>query len=109
MAFESRPTFCGGRKAPRRIAIGLGLVSVMAIGITGSLASLGDTLFPVGSLRHALIQDFSSSSHALLRLRLLHPGAAVMGSIYVVWLVHTFLRKQAHSQWTLVLAVDLIA
>ena len=33
-------------KPHERIAIGLGLVSVMAIGTTGSLASLGDTIFP---------------------------------------------------------------
>jgi heme a synthase len=65
-------------KPHERIAIGLGLVSVMVM--TGSLASLGDTIFPVRSVRHALMQDFSSSSHMLLRLRLLHPVAAVMGS-----------------------------
>ncbi len=96
-------------KPHERIAIGLGLVSLMVIGMTGSLASLGDTIFPAGSLRYALIQDFSSSSHVLLRLRLLHPVAAVMGSIYVLWLLRSFWGKQDHSQWTLVLAVALMA
>ena len=96
-------------KLHKRIAIGLGLVSVMVIGVTGSLASLGDTIFPVGSLRYALMQDFSSSSHALLRLRLLHPVAAVMGSSYVLWLLWTFWRKQDRSQWTRVLALTLMA
>jgi cytochrome c oxidase assembly protein subunit 15 len=91
-------------KPHERIAIGLGLVSVMAIGMTGSLASLGDTIFPVGSLRHALMQDFSSSSHVLLRLRLLHPVAAVMGSIYVLWQIWKFWGKRDRSAWTLVLA-----
>ncbi len=96
-------------KLHERVAIGLGLVSVMVIGMTGSLASLGDTIFPAGSLRYALMQDFSSSSHLLLRLRLLHPVAAVMGSIYVLWLLWSFWGKQDHSQWTLVLAVALMA
>lgn len=96
-------------KPRERIAIGLGLVSVMAIGLTGSLASLGDSLFPAGSLRHALMQDFSSSSHVLLRLRLLHPVAAVMGSTYVLWLLWNFWRKQKYSQWTPVLAVTMMA
>lgn len=91
------------------IAIGLGLVSVMVIGMTGSLASLGDTIFPGGSLRQALTQDFSSSSHTLLRLRLLHPVAAVMGSLYVLWLLWNFWGKQERSRWTLVLAVMLTA
>jgi len=81
------------------IATGLGLVSVMVIGMTGSLASLGDTLFPADSLRHAVLQDFSSSSHILLRLRVLHPIAAIIGSIYVLWLVHTFWRKRERSPW----------
>ena len=96
-------------KPHERIAIGLGLVAVMVIGVTGSLASLGDTLFPVGSLRHALMQDFSSSSDALLRLRLLHPVAAVMGSIYVLWLLWNFWGKRDRSSWALVLAVTLTA
>jgi cytochrome c oxidase assembly protein subunit 15 len=81
------------------VATGLGLVSVMVIGMTGSLASLGDTLFPADSLRHAVVEDFRSSSHILLRLRVLHPIAAVIGSMYVLWLLQTFWRKQERSPW----------
>jgi heme A synthase len=91
-----------------KVAIGLGLVAAMIIGVTGSLASLGDTVFPAGSLRHALMQDFSSSSHVLLRLRLLHPVAAVMGSIYVLWLLWNLWSKQGRSAWTLILSVTLL-
>src|SRR5882672_3357184 len=89
------------------IAMGLGLVSVMVIGMTGSLASLGDTMFPADSLRHAVMQDFSSSSHILLRLRVLHPIAAVIGSIYVLWLLQTFWRKQERSAWVSLLTITL--
>ena len=89
------------------IAMGLGLVSVMIIGMTGSLASLGDTMFPADSLRHAVMQDFSSSSHILLRLRVLHPIAAVIGSIYVLWLLQTFWRKQERSAWVSLLTITL--
>ena len=91
------------------IATVLGLVSVMVIGMSGSLASLGDTLFPADSLRHAVVQDFSSSSHILLRLRPLHPIAVVVGSIYVLWLVHAFWRKQERSPWMAPLTVALAA
>jgi heme a synthase len=91
------------------IAMGLSLVSVMLIGMTGSLASFGDTLFPADSLRHAVGQDFSSSSHILLRLRVLHPIAAVIGSIYVLWVLWKFWGKPDRSAWTLVLAVTLTA
>jgi len=92
-----------------RIAIGLGLVSVMATGITGSLASLGDTIFPVASLRLALMQDVSSSSHTLLRLRLLHPVVALMGTAYGLWVFSSFWGKQDRFPWRLVLAVTLAA
>jgi heme a synthase len=91
------------------IATGLGLVSVMVIGITGSLASFGDTIFPADSLSHAVVQDFSSSSQILLRLRVLHPIAAVIGSVYVLWLLQTFWRRKERSPWTLLLTVTLTA
>jgi len=96
-------------KPHESVAIGLGLVAVMVIGMTGSLASLGDTVFPADSLRHALMQDFSSSSHALLRLRLLHPVAAAIGSVYVLWLLWNLWGKQGRSAWTLILSVTLMA
>ena len=91
------------------IATGLGMVSVMVIGMTGSLASFGDSIFPADSLPHAVVQDFSSSSHILLRLRVLHPIAVVIGSIYIVWLLQTFWRRQERSPWMLLLTVTLTA
>ena len=47
--------------------------------------------------------------HALLRLRLLHPVAAAMGSVYILWLLWKFWEKQVGSAWTLVLAITLTA
>ncbi len=95
------------RRPYQTIAIGLGLVSVMVIGMTGSLASLGDTIFPADSLRHAVLQDFSWSSPTVLRLRVLHPIAVVIGSIYVLWLVHAFWRKQERFAWVPLLTITL--
>jgi heme A synthase len=95
-------------KFHERTFIWIGLLSVMVIGMTGSLASLGDTIFPSDSLRHALMQDFSASSHILLRLRLFHPVAAVVGSTYVFWLLWSLWRKQDHSPWMFGLAAALI-
>jgi cytochrome c oxidase assembly protein subunit 15 len=104
---DSCPRFGFVRRPYQMIATGLGLVSVMVIGVTGSLASLGDTLFPAESLRHAVVQDFSSSSHILLRLRVLHPIAAVIGSLYVLWLLQAFWRKQERSPWLFLLPITL--
>lgn len=90
------------------VAALLGLLAIMCIGITGSLAALGDTLFPSTSLRASLIQDFSSGN-ILLRLRFLHPVAAAIGAIYVVWLIQKSLRKGDSSSRVVMLAGVLIA
>jgi heme a synthase len=68
-------------------AVAVGLLAVLAVGTTGTMASLGDTLFPATSLRASVLQDFSSHSPALLHFRLLHPVLAVLAGIYVVWVV----------------------
>src|SRR6266481_7460204 len=47
------------------IAMGLGLVSVMAIGMTGSLATLGDTMFPADSLRRGRARLLIEQSHSV--------------------------------------------
>ena len=65
----------------------VGLLSAMVIGVTGSLAALGDTLFPAASLRAALTQDFSSSAQWLIRLRILHPLSAVLAGAFILWLL----------------------
>jgi cytochrome c oxidase assembly protein subunit 15 len=87
------------RKPDQLLATGLGLLSIMIIGISGSLASLGDTIFPPDSLRHAFLEDFSSSGPVLLRLRALHPIAAIIGSVYVLWLLRPFWQKKETSAW----------
>jgi heme a synthase len=58
----------------------------LAIGITGAIAALGDTLFPASSLAAGMRQDLSSTSNLLLRLRMFHPLVAILGSAYLIWL-----------------------
>lgn len=64
-----------------------GLAATIIVGVSGSLAALGDTLFPASSLRAAVEQDLSSSSPLLLRLRGVHPVSAVIAGAFVIWLV----------------------
>ena len=66
-------------------AIGIGATLVVAV--SGSLAALGDTLFPSSSLRAAMAADFAQNSPWLLRLRGLHPASAIVAGLFVVWLV----------------------
>src|SRR4029077_9953911 len=80
------------KKRAEIVAVAFGLLATMSIGITGSLAALGDTLFPATSLRAALIEDFSSGN-ILLRLRFLHPVFAAIAAIYVVWLILRSLKS----------------
>jgi len=64
-----------------------GLAATIGVGVSGSMAALGDTLFPAASLRAAYAQDFAASSPWLLRLRLVHPVSALIAALFVIWLV----------------------
>lgn len=53
---------------------------LLLVGATGAIAALGDTLFPAASLGEAIAQDLDSGSHIFIRLRALHPIAALIGA-----------------------------
>ena len=83
--------FAGGAAAPRlRVRPGatslllVGLAGVAVVGMTGALAALGDTLFPARSLAEGLSGDLSPAAHLLVRVRVLHPVAAVLVAGYLV-------------------------
>jgi cytochrome c oxidase assembly protein subunit 15 len=73
-----------------------GLTAVLVVGVSGSLAALGDTLFPATSLRAALAQDFSSSSSWLVRLRWVHPALSLIAGAFLLWLVYYGMRSAAN-------------
>jgi cytochrome c oxidase assembly protein subunit 15 len=72
------------------------VIVVMIVGVTGSLAALGDTLFPATSLGEALAQDFSSTSGWLVRWRWMHPTVAFVASIFLVWLLARAALRKTH-------------
>jgi cytochrome c oxidase assembly protein subunit 15/protoheme IX farnesyltransferase len=55
------------------------------LGITGALAALADTLYPVHSLAAGLAQDLDPGASFILRLRGLHP---ILAAAVAVWLIH---------------------
>jgi heme A synthase len=65
----------------------IGFLGILVLGMSGALTALGDTLFPVASLQEGIRQDFSSTAHFLVRLRILHPTIAVMVGIYLIILI----------------------
>ena len=77
-ARESRPW----RGAPK-LAIAA-LPVAIAVAVTGAWAALGDTLYPAASVVSGMRQEFSQTAGALLRLRLLHPLAAILGGIVML-------------------------
>ncbi len=72
------------------------IIVVMIVGVTGSLAALGDTLFPASSLGMALAQDFSAASGWLVRWRWTHPTIAFLASIVLIWLLVRAAQRKTH-------------
>lgn len=66
----------------------LAVAALLATGISGAIAALGDTLFKATSLAEAIAQDFSSESHIFLRLRILHPFIALIGGGLILLLAY---------------------
>ena len=83
----------------------IGLAATLVVGVSGSLAALGDTLFPASSLRMAMEQDFASGSPWLLRLRGVHPVSAVIAGAFVLWLVAQGRRSGAGRLATIVVGL----
>jgi cytochrome c oxidase assembly protein subunit 15 len=92
-------------RAVKKVWAFLGLAATLVVGVSGSLAALGDTLFPASSLRGAFAQDFAASSPWLLRLRGVHPISAVIAGIFVLWLVGQARRVGAGRLTTAVVAM----
>jgi len=79
-----RPAPTGVPGASRVWMAGVSLASVVLLAVSGAMAALGDTLFPVSSLAAGLAQDLDPAANIFLRLRLFHPAiAAAVG----VWLL----------------------
>ncbi|HZQ54475.1 MAG TPA: COX15/CtaA family protein [Bryobacteraceae bacterium] len=82
------------------------LLVTIFVSITGAIAALGDTLFPAASLAAGMRQDFAAASSVLLRLRMLHPVIAVLGSAYLIWVAAKALRG-AHAAAARVLTLTI--
>ncbi|MDE3187011.1 MAG: COX15/CtaA family protein [Acidobacteriota bacterium] len=86
----------------------LGVFILLMVGVTGSLAALGDTLFPATSLGSALAQDFSAGSGWLVRWRWTHPTVAFLSSVFLIWLLVRAAQRTAYWDNRLLSAVVLL-
>ncbi|NLH99075.1 MAG: heme A synthase [Chthonomonadales bacterium] len=68
------------------IALALALIGLIAIGASGAVTALGDTLFPAASLREAVRHDLSPTAHLLVRMRVIHPVIAIIMGAFLIML-----------------------
>jgi protoheme IX farnesyltransferase len=90
-------------------AVGLGMLFTLILAVSGAVAALGDTLFPVDSLVEGFQQDLSVTAHFLIRLRVLHPLIAMSVALYLILIAGllTHLRPSSDvrqfARWTVAL------
>ena len=64
--------------------LGGGLLAVTAVGASGAVTALGDTLFPVATLTEEALRQLDLPARLLVRLRILHPFLAVGVAAYLL-------------------------
>ncbi len=79
------PPVFRGRGWLGALAIGA-LVTTILVAATGSIAALGDTLYPSHSVAQGLAQDIAPSAPLFIRLRSIHPFVAIGSAILVLGL-----------------------
>jgi heme A synthase len=61
------------------------LAAAALLGITGALAALADTLYPVHSLAAGFAQDLSPDANFVVKLRAIHPVLAVAVGLWLIY------------------------
>jgi heme A synthase len=80
--------FAGALATPLHWCVAAALLA----GVTGAIAALGDTLYPATSVVEGVKQDFFHGSPTLLKLRLIHPLAALAAGAVIAWAALRFAR-----------------
>jgi heme A synthase len=85
----------------------IAVISTLILGVSGAIAALGGTLFPVTSLAEGLKQDLSPTAHVLIRLRFFHPFIAIGVSVLLIITAITT-RTRRVGEWTRQISISLI-
>jgi len=93
---------------------GASVLVVAALGVSGVIAALGDTLFPSRSVAAGLTADFDPAAHLFLRLRMFHPPIAAIASAWLAFYASWSAVRRPRVRrlaWTLcgLVAVQLLA
>ena len=81
------------------LLLGLAVLGVFFVGISGSVAALSSMLFPSATLSEGLAKDFSETSNILLRLRVSHPILSVSVGVYLIFLAGWLKSKARENFW----------
>jgi cytochrome c oxidase assembly protein subunit 15 len=92
---RQRPTASGSRASASKLTAWGAILATILVGATGALAALADTLFPSPTLTAALAQDFAAHAPVLIRMRWLHPAAAIVALLCVAALLRASSRSPA--------------
>jgi len=105
-AWYSRETARAGRWS---LVVAGTLVIAILVSVTGAIAALGDTLFPVQSLAEGMRQDAAASASFLVRLRIVHPVLAVFAAVYFAAVAITVLRSKPQGAVARIALLVLVA
>jgi cytochrome c oxidase assembly protein subunit 15 len=75
-------------------ALAVALAAALLAGVTGAVAALGDTLYPATSFAAGLAEELSGNARLLLRLRILHPFAAISAGALALLAARAALRAR---------------
>jgi heme A synthase len=111
--------FAGGGKSfnfksPPKVLLFLGIavLGIFFVGMSGSVAALSSMLFPSETLTEGMAKDFSTTSNILLRLRISHPILSIMVAVFLVFLAGWLKSKASGnfrvSRWANILTVLII-
>jgi heme a synthase len=75
----------GGGRGVAGPLLALGGLALLITGVSGAVTALGDTLFPSATLAGGVAADFSPAAHFLQQLRVIHPIAAVLGAVFLLY------------------------
>ena len=67
------------------LLLAFGVLGILLIGLSGSVAALSSMLFPSQTLTEGLAKDFSATSNILLRLRVSHPILSIAVGVYLIF------------------------
>jgi len=84
------------------LLIAVGVLGLLFVGLSGSLAALSSMLFPSETLAEGIAKDFSETSNMILRLRLSHPILSILTAVYLIFLAGWLKAKaggEANVTW----------